>query len=237
VAAAIKLTPLVFVLWYLIDGDRRAAARAVLTTVAVTLAGVVLAPAESLEYWTRQLFRLDSQLSVWSSGNQNLRPIAASFGLDPRLTTVVWLALALLALGLAVFAAHRCARRGDPLLGFLAISAGGLLASPISWSHHWVWLLPVLPVLAHSGMRALAGSGLAIFTIGTHVVLIGLLGDERGWAPWLHALAAAPVIWAVVLLVVLAAGRATTGCRRSVIRRSAPDLPTVLNPCLRRSIP
>ncbi len=204
VAAAIKLTPFVFVLWFLIDGDRRAAARAVVAAAGVTLIGFLLAPAESLEYWTRQIFRLDPQLPTWASGNQNLRPIANWFGLDPRATMVLWLALALLALGLAVLAAVRCARRGEPLLGFIAISAGGLLASPISWSHHWVWLLPVLPVLAASGMRVLAGAGLTIFAVGPQIVLVGLLGDERGWTPWLHVVAAAPVLWTVVLLAVLA---------------------------------
>jgi alpha-1,2-mannosyltransferase len=62
-------------------------------------------------------------------------------------STVIWLcvagpiALAVLAVGVA------CWRRGDPLLGICLAAMAMLVASPISWSHHWVWALPVAVVL------------------------------------------------------------------------------------------
>jgi alpha-1,2-mannosyltransferase len=206
VAAAIKLTPLVFVVWLLIDGDRRAALRAAVTFAGATALGFVLAPKESLQYWTETLFRLDPMLPVTSSGNQNLRPVAAWFGLPQTATTVLWLVFAIGALALAACAARRCALAGQPLLGALVMSAGGLLASPISWSHHWVWVLPMVPVLFRLGRRVHAISGLVLFAVGPQIVLVVLAGDESGWAPWQHLLATSYSIWAVTALAVVAAG-------------------------------
>jgi alpha-1,2-mannosyltransferase len=28
----------------------------------------------------------------------------------------------------------------------VCLAIGGLLASPVSWSHHWVWIVPALPI-------------------------------------------------------------------------------------------
>jgi alpha-1,2-mannosyltransferase len=47
-------------------------------------------------------------------------------------------------MALAVWCALRAHRRGDTLGALLAIAFLGLLASPVSWTHHWVWLAPLL---------------------------------------------------------------------------------------------
>ncbi len=56
----------------------------------------------------------------------------------------MWLVAAALATVLGVWAAWACLRVGDRAAGFLAVQITGLLVSPISWSHHWVWVLPLL---------------------------------------------------------------------------------------------
>jgi len=40
-------------------------------------------------------------------------------------------------------------RRGQDMAGILICALTGLLVSPVSWSHHWVWVAPALVVLAH----------------------------------------------------------------------------------------
>lgn len=208
-AAAVKLTPLVFVVWFLIRGDRRAAATAGATFVGATVLGHLIAPAESVQYWTTQLFRLDPMLSPATIGNQNLRAVAERLGLDPPGATALWLVLAAGTAVLAVVAARRCVRAGEPLLGVLMIAIGGLLVSPISWSHHWVWALPVLPMLLHLGRRhpvprQLAVSGLAMFAAGPQWLLYRVDGHHGEWAPWQHILAATSVIWGIVLVATVA---------------------------------
>ena len=41
----------------------------------------------------------------------------------------------------------------------------GLLVSPISWAHHWVWVIPALVLLLRSGHRLAAGVGYLLFAV------------------------------------------------------------------------
>ena len=50
-----------------------------------------------------------------------------------------------LALGLA--AARRQLRIGDEMAALTAVAIAGLLASPLSWTHHWVWGMPAIMIL------------------------------------------------------------------------------------------
>jgi alpha-1,2-mannosyltransferase len=38
--------------------------------------------------------------------------------------------------------------------GWVTCALTGLLVSPISWDHHWVWIVPVLALLADAAARA-----------------------------------------------------------------------------------
>ena len=39
------------------------------------------------------------------------------------------------------------------MTGILACALTGLLVSPVSWTHHWVWAIPALVVLADAAAR------------------------------------------------------------------------------------
>ena len=71
--------------------------------------------------------------------------------------------LAFAAIGLP--AAAILARRGDWLGATAATGTTGLLVSPISWAHHWVWILPALVLLLRSGHRVAAGLGYVLFAL------------------------------------------------------------------------
>ena len=62
-------------------------------------------------------------------------------------------------------AAAILARRGDWLGATAATGTTGLLVSPISWAHHWVWILPALVLLLRSGHRVAAGLGYVLFAL------------------------------------------------------------------------
>jgi alpha-1,2-mannosyltransferase len=56
--------------------------------------------------------------------------------------------------------AARASRQGREMLGILTCALTGLLISPISWAHHWVWIAPALVVAADMAVRAVApGTG------------------------------------------------------------------------------
>jgi alpha-1,2-mannosyltransferase len=53
-----------------------------------------------------------------------------------------------------VTAAALLDRKGYPMLGLLMAALTGLLVSPISWDHHWVWIAPGAVVAGHYAVRA-----------------------------------------------------------------------------------
>jgi len=141
-AAGIKLTPAITGLYYLMQRRWSAVVWAVAFFAGTIGLGLLLVPSETVRFFTRLMFDPARTGPVWSAINQSLRgAIARLAGQD---LTSVWLVAAGAAAVLGVWAAWACLRAGDRTAGFLAVQVTGLLVSPISWSHHWVWVLPLL---------------------------------------------------------------------------------------------
>ncbi|WP_258177486.1 glycosyltransferase 87 family protein [Streptomyces solincola] len=159
-ATAVKLTPGLFVVLMLAvgllglrrDGGRggdwlRRSALATGVFVLVTAASAVALPYDSRNFWTRMIFETSRVGRKEETANQSLNGALARLlhTTDPG---VWWLVAALLvgAAGLAV--AVLAALRGDRPVAVVACGVTALLVSPISWSHHWVWCVPALVLLA-----------------------------------------------------------------------------------------
>ncbi|MDQ6614759.1 MAG: glycosyltransferase 87 family protein [Actinomycetota bacterium] len=142
VATAVKLTPGIFIVYLLVIRRTREAVTAMATAVAATACAGVLMPSESAHYWRHLVFddqRIGSPGSVW---NQSIRGALARLTGSPDRGHLVWLALAL-AITVAGLALAARLNAGEPLLGLGVAAVTGLLVSPISWNHHWVWALPL----------------------------------------------------------------------------------------------
>ena len=148
VAAAIKLTPAIFVLYFLVRRDRRAAVTSVATFAALVVVGFLAAPKDSVQYWFHSLLNPERIGDLSLSTNQSLKGLLRDLGLAPGLETVLWATLAAVTVAVAVFVARRTR---DDLAALFTIAAAGLLVSPVSWLHHWVWSVPVLVYLAVRG--------------------------------------------------------------------------------------
>lgn len=158
VAAAIKLTPAAFVLFFLLRGDRRAAVTAFLSFLGATAVGFLLNPAGSVQYWTRIVFDPNRIGGVADAANQSLKGLLGRFGIEQGL---VWLLVA----GVAVVVGALAVRRAEHPVDALCINAFVvLLASPVSWTHHWVWIVPVLLAVWRTRPR-LAACGVAVFLV------------------------------------------------------------------------
>jgi alpha-1,2-mannosyltransferase len=195
-AAAIKLVPLIFVGHLLLTGRRADAVRALGTFAGATALGAVLLPADSARYWTSALFSDHfAQMKGWV-GNQSWAGFAARTA--PGQT---WpLALAALVVAAAVVIVRWRWREGDER-GALLVTAGcGLLVSPISWTHHWVWIAPALGYLLTAGRRWCALLVAAVFTGWTVAVVPGGQGRERDWS------VGQAIVGNAYLLVALVAG-------------------------------
>ncbi|MGI8415568.1 MAG: glycosyltransferase 87 family protein, partial [Nakamurella sp.] len=139
--AGIKLIPAITGLYYLLARRFTAVLAAVVSfavTVAICLA-VMYSPTK--HYFTELIFDPGRTGVVSAVRNQSLRGALLRLGLGAG-----WLLLLLVvvALALGVAATILSLRAGDRTAAFLAVQFTGLLVSPISWNHHWVWVLPLL---------------------------------------------------------------------------------------------
>ncbi|MFD0901061.1 glycosyltransferase 87 family protein [Actinomadura sediminis] len=164
IATAIKLTPGIFILLLLVTRKTKSAAVATATFGACTLAAWAVSPDASRVYWLRTFFDT-SRVGAPYISNQSPYGAAVRI-LDGAEHVDGWYAFVppLLAVaGLALAAAR--ARRGDWLAATAVTGTTGLLVSPISWAHHWVWIVPALAVLVRNGHRVAPAVAYAVFAV------------------------------------------------------------------------
>lgn len=223
-AAAIKLTPAVFVLYFLLRRDFRAAVVAAVATAAATGIGFLVDADASVRYWFGGPAAGVSGSPFYT--NETVQAVLARLGADGPLLTLGWLLVSVGLLALLV----PVVRRADPALALVAVAGFGLLVSPTSWSHHWVWVAPTLVVtvghalrLRSTGWAVVTGVLLVAFYLAPFQFLPHNGGRELTWSAFQQVVGATYVIVAVVLLVV---GRGRYG---RVEPAAAPDvLPAVI---------
>jgi alpha-1,2-mannosyltransferase len=173
-AAGIKLVALIFIPYLLLTGRYRQAGAAAVAFAATVAAGALLFPRASVTWWLGGAF-LDARRTGFAGylANQSL------LGMTTRLAGTVppaaaWLVLAVLAGGPALVLAALVHRQGRPVHGWVICAVTGLIISPVSWDHHWVWIAPALAVLTDTAVRARparragwwASAGLAAMAFG-----------------------------------------------------------------------
>jgi alpha-1,2-mannosyltransferase len=146
IAVGIKVTPGVFVLYLLLTRRFRTAATAVATFAVTVAVSAAVVPSDTWRFWSKILFDTSRVGQLANSTNQSVQGLLAratrSMGLASGWALLAGV-VALAALGVAVFAYHRL---GD-LWGLPVAAVAGLLGSPIAWTHHWVWCIPITVLL------------------------------------------------------------------------------------------
>ena len=148
-AAGIKVVPGAFVLYFLLQRDWRSALRATCGFAVTVVCGAIAAPQDSLRYWSGGLFEIShfGHAAVVDGKNQSLTGQLVRLSHDPSPSMVIGLLLVASGLALGIAAARRQLQTGDQMAALTAIAIGGVLASPLSWTHHWVWGVPAIMVL------------------------------------------------------------------------------------------
>ncbi len=162
-AAAIKLTPLLFVPYLVLTRRWRGALTAALTFGVCELVTFGASPTSSKAYWTKAVFKPSRAGDLSIVGNQNLWGVLDRFT-HGVLPDGVMLPLLLTAAAAGLVLAAQAHRRSSPLLGVLVCAATCLLVSPISWVHHLVWVVPAILWLALAPDRPRWGR---VFAVGT----------------------------------------------------------------------
>ncbi|MFJ6737724.1 glycosyltransferase 87 family protein [Streptomyces sp. NPDC091279] len=153
-AAAVKLTPAVFIGMLLLARRPRAAAVATGVTAAATALAFLIAPGASRFYWTEALWDTSRIGRLDYVSNQSVQGILARLGSTDR---AGWALAVLLVLGVWAWRVRRASAVGDWPAAFALTGLTACLVSPITWVHHLVWLLPSFAVLVRAGRLRAAG--------------------------------------------------------------------------------
>ncbi len=173
VAAGIKLVPLIFIPYLLLARKFRQAAMACAGFAFTVLLGFVILPRDSGKWWFDGLFVQGGRTGfVGWAGNQSLEGIITRLAGSVNGAKPAWIGVAVLVGVVGVVGAALLDRKGQPLLGLLMAALTGLLVSPISWDHHWVWIAPGAVVAAHYALRAGRRAAWACGVCGTLALAI-----------------------------------------------------------------
>jgi alpha-1,2-mannosyltransferase len=196
-AAAIKLIPLVFIGYYLVTRQWRAALQSFAGFVVATALGFFVMPAESVRYWTVLVFDTSRVGDVWLSRNKSLLGLLTRWGLgDARW---LWLVLAAAIAALALWRARQHHARGEEFAATLVVGCLSIVLTPISWPHHQIWVPLVALYLLLLGRRwpVIAGSLLlACYSIATP-----LITWEESGPLWQRLLWEVPVLLPIVIAI------------------------------------
>ncbi|WP_307789494.1 mannosyltransferase [Mycolicibacterium baixiangningiae] len=223
-AAGIKLTPAVSGLYFVGARRWKAAIFSAVVFAATVAVSLAVVGEQARYYFTDLLGDADRVGPIGTSFNQSWRGgISRILGYDAGYGPLVVTAILVTAV-LALLAWRAIGGSADRLGAIVIVQLFGLLLSPISWTHHWVWVLPLMIWLWHGplrqrlGARVLRWAWLALTVIGVPWLLS--FAQPTIWEigrPWY--LAWAGLIYIVATLTTLA-WVAATGRRRRRWRRS-----------------
>ena len=232
IAAGVKLTPAITGLYYLLQKRWSAVIWSVVFFAVTVAVGAALLPNETWRFFTKLMLDPARTGPVWSAINQSLRgALARLLGAD---LTSVWFVFAAAAAVLGVWTCWVCLRAGDRAAAFLAVQFTGLLISPISWSHHWVWVLPLLlwclfgPRQRLTSVRVLAWA----WVIGTCSYIVSILiaqqyidqpASRPGWQSGLGAIYPVLGVATLVLLGVVSLRRTVAQPGADRTQATPPD--------------
>lgn len=232
IAAGIKLTPGYFVALFLAKRQWRSAVTAVLTFVGSVVFAWLVLPSDSTRYWTSTFFQSTRIAVDTHPSNQCIRGALAHLIGRPA-PTWLWVLIAGAVTVVSLHVAAELHRHGERLL---AVTLSGLTASavsPYSWSHHWVWFVPLLVYLLHralSDARWWLAAAVVFLSAGSWPyawnetnVVIGLFLFPPAWAVTPAVLMNIYVILYVGVLV--GACTALAGIRRAAAADRTGDAP------------
>jgi alpha-1,2-mannosyltransferase len=174
-AAGLKLTPLIFLPYLLLTRRFRAAGISAAVFALTIAASLLLLPSQSNQFWLAGLFLNSGRTgNVAYVGNQSLNGTLARLLGSVSAAQPYWLAAAVVVGALGLLLAARWARRGYEIVGILTCALTGLLISPVSWAHHWVWIAPAIVVAVELAVRS------------SPKAVIRDAGRAGRWLPWAY---------------------------------------------------
>ena len=178
-ASGLKLTPLIFIPYLLLVRERRGSVTALATFLLTLAIGFSFAHADSVRYWDGLFLHASRTGNVADAANQSLTGLITGLT-GTRHLAPAWAAVnalvAILGVGLAAWAT----RHGERGVGFAICALTSLLVSPVSWTHHWVLMIPAILALwqwARPRRARWVQASLAALIVAGYLYLPELLGE------------------------------------------------------------
>jgi alpha-1,2-mannosyltransferase len=151
-AAAIKLTPALFVIFMFLIGKRRAAITAMISFAVFTGIAAILLFRETVVFYGGLSGGDTRTASPLYTGNQSLLGVFFRLGDSSRTTTLLGLAVAGVLAVLGCLVAAHWWRSDEKVFAVAIVGLTTCLASPLSWTHHYVWILPMAMAVLSPGV-------------------------------------------------------------------------------------
>jgi alpha-1,2-mannosyltransferase len=151
-AAAIKLTPALFVIFAFLIGKTRVAITAMISFAVFTGIGAILLFRETLVFFGGLSGGDTRTASPLYTGNQSLLGVFFRLGDSSRVTTLVGLAVSAILAVLGCLVAAHWWRQDEKVFAVAIVGLTTCLASPLSWTHHYVWILPMAMAVLSPGV-------------------------------------------------------------------------------------
>ncbi len=236
-AIAIKLTPAVFLLLFVLRRDWRGALTTVVSFLAFTGVGYLLMPRDSVQYWTSTLLDPARIGRLAYASNQSINAVLVRVGLEGNMRTVAWFVAALV-IGLFIaWVAGRLLTFGHDTAATITVAFVALFCSPVSWGHHWVWVLPLVLLMLVWATRAevrplpwllLAATGTFVFLTTPQWWFNTKRNAELEWTPMQQIIGSSYLVWALIALLFMGLSAHRLGRADSDIA----EPPTILWPGL-----
>ncbi len=180
-AGAIKIIPLAMVLAFVAQRRWAAATRAIATFGAASALAWVLLPSATWRYLSVVAEDPGAAGPIHSATNQSINGLVSSLIRTQRASTELWVLLSVLVVALGLVVLRRLAAQHRQVEVLIVSALVVSLVSPVSWMHHWSWVL-LVPLVLFAGVASKAERVML-----TVLVVSTVVGTFRPQDTWLVA--------------------------------------------------
>lgn len=227
-AAGVKIVPGAFILYFALKRDWSSVRRTLMGFALSVACGALVAPRDSWRYWSGGFMDVSGLGAgvAWRGDNQSLSAEFTRLTHNANVPGVLLVAISALAMLLAVLVAKRQLDAQRPFDAMVALGLGSLLASPVSWTHHWLWVVPLLLVTV-SRRWWITSWGLGIVSLVGPMWLVPMydLGEvSQNW--WQTIFSASYVLIGIGMLIRLFFARPPQTTGAPIATGGEADLPS-----------
>lgn len=196
IAAAIKITPLAMLLYFLVRKEIKPIITAGISAIIATLIAAAVRWDVAWEYFSVKLLSMgtggDFGVQTAYQSNSSIkgaieRLYTSQEGMEAAstITNIIWLCLAIITVVLGGWLMVALMKRGLNIEAWMINAFIMLLISPVSWSHHWVWVAIAIPVLLYRAItwRHLNwAAGILISILSLWAILVLTVPPKWYWA-------------------------------------------------------